>query len=177
MLIFKDLITDDELFTDANPIELIDDCLYEVKCSYISRKQGDFVLEGANPSAEGEDADEGGCDPTTESGLDLILNQKLQPTSFSKKDYMNYLKTYSKSLQEKWKDMGLSDDDMAEHKEKFSQAAKLVMKKLSDGVEFYVGESCNPDGMVAVLEYRPLPDGKEDPVMMFFKHGLERMKV
>jgi len=96
MKIYKDIITGDELFTDSNPIELIDDCLYEVSCQHITRKQGDFVLEGANPSAEGEDGD-CGVDETTESGLDLVLNQKLQVTSFDKSGYMTYLKTYSKS--------------------------------------------------------------------------------
>lgn len=176
MLIFKDLITNDELFTDSNPIELVDDCLYEVKCTHVSRKQGDFVLEGANPSAEGEDADDGGCDPSTESGLDLVLNQKLQTTAFTKKDYVNYLKSYAKSLEEKWKAMEMSEDEIKEHKAKFGQAAKLILPKLND-CEFFVGESCNPDGMVALLEYRSKPDGTEDAIMMFFKHGLEREKV
>lgn len=55
------------------------------------------------------------------------------------------------------------------------EAVKKVMPKLDD-VEFYIGESCNPDGMVALLEYRDTPDG-EVPIMMFFKHGLEREKV
>lgn len=96
MKIFKDLITGDELFTDSNPVELVDDCLYEVRCQHISRKQGDFVLEGANPSAEGEDGD-CGVDETTESGLDLVLNQKLQTTSMDKAGYKTYLKTYTKS--------------------------------------------------------------------------------
>lgn len=95
MLIFKDIITGDEMFTDSNPVNLVDDCLYEVTCTHISRKQGDVVLDGANPSAEEEDV--GGCDETTESGLDLVLNQKLQSTSFNKADYKTYLKTYTKS--------------------------------------------------------------------------------
>uniref|UniRef100_A0A6G1SMS5 Translationally-controlled tumor protein homolog n=1 Tax=Aceria tosichella TaxID=561515 RepID=A0A6G1SMS5_9ACAR len=177
MLIFKDIITNDELFTDSNPVELIDDCLYEVKCTHVSRKHGDIVLDGANPSAEGEDGDAGGCDETTESGLDLVLNQKLQSTSFTKADYKNYLKTYTKSLQEKWKEMELTEEQLTEYKEGFMRAAKRVMPKLDD-VEFYVGESCNPDGMVALLEYRDKPDGSgEEAIMMFFKHGLEREKV
>lgn len=96
MRIYKDIITGYELFTDSNPVELVDDCIYEVSCHHVTRKQGDFVLEGANPSAEGEDGDVG-VDETTESGLDLVLNQKLQTTSFNKNDYKVYLKTYTKS--------------------------------------------------------------------------------
>lgn len=95
MRIYKDIITGDELFTDSNRVELIDDCLYEVYCSHVTRREGDIVLAGANPSAE-EEGDIG-SDERVESGLDLVLNQKLQVTSFNKKDYMSYLKTYTKS--------------------------------------------------------------------------------
>lgn len=73
--------------------------------------------------------------------------------------------------------MELTEEQMAEYKEKFTNAVKKIIPKLND-VEFYVGESCNPDGMVALLEYRDKADGSgEDSVMIFFKHGLESEKV
>lgn len=176
MIIFKDILTGDELFTDSNKVELIDDCLYEVLCNQVSRKQGSFVLDGANPSAEGEDADEG-TDEAVESGLDLILNQRLQETNFDKAAYKSYLKTYTKSLQEKWKEMELAPETLAEYKEKFTVAVKKVLPIL-DNVQFFMGESYNPDGMVALLEYRDKKDGSgQEPYMYFFKHGLESEKV
>lgn len=175
MIIFKDILTGDELFTDSNKLNLVDDCLYEVSCTHISRKQGEIVLDGANPSAE-EEGDMGGPDETVESGLDLVLNQRLQSTSFNKSDYKNYLKTYTKALQDKWKEMELTPEQLAEYKEKFTLAVKKVLPKLDD-VEFYLGESCNPDGMVALLEYRDKPDGSgEEALMLFYKHGLESEK-
>lgn len=95
MIIFKDIITGDELFTDSNKLNLVDDCLYEVSCSHVTRKHGEIVLPGANPSAEeGDDFVE---DANVESGLDLVLNQKLQVTSFDKAGYKTYLKSYTKS--------------------------------------------------------------------------------
>lgn len=97
MIIFKDIITGDELFTDSNKMHLIEDCLYEVECNFVSRKSGGFQLEGANPSAEGEDGDDGPSDDVAESGLDLVLNQKLTATNFDKTSYKQYLKSYSKS--------------------------------------------------------------------------------
>ena len=96
MKIYKDIITGDEMFTDSNPVNLVDDCLYEVTCTHVSRRQGEIVLAGANPSAEDE-PEMGGSDEQVESGLDLVLNQKLQSTSFNKADYKTYLKTYTKS--------------------------------------------------------------------------------
>ncbi|WP_139119039.1 hypothetical protein, partial [Pseudoalteromonas sp. BMB] len=76
---------------------------------------------GANPSQE--EADEG-TDEVTESGLDLVLNQRLIETGFTKADYKNYLKTYTKALQDKWKEVGKSDSEMAEAKTKFTEAVK-----------------------------------------------------
>lgn len=72
----------------------MDDCLWEVECRHLTRKQGDVQLDGANASAE--ELDEG-TEEVTESGLDLVLNQRLVETGFTKADYKNYLKTYTKS--------------------------------------------------------------------------------
>lgn len=96
MIIYKDIITNDELFTDCNKLNLVEDCLYEVLCHHVSRKVGEVHIDGANPSAEGEDGDEGVDDGPTESGLDLVLNQQLSKTDFNKKSYMLYLKSYFK---------------------------------------------------------------------------------
>lgn len=73
--------------------------------------------------------------------------------------------------------MDLSEEQLAEYKAKFTEAVKKVLPKLGD-VEFYVGESCNPDGMVCLLEYRDKADGSgEEAKMLFYKHGLEEEKV
>jgi len=172
MIIFKDILTGDEMFTDSSKIKLIDGCIWEIECKSVTRKLGDVALDGANPSAE--ELDEG-TDEAVESGLDLVLNQRLVETGFTKADYKNYLKTYTKALQEKWKENGLSEEAIAEAKVKLTDAVKKVLKNLDD-YQFFLGESTNPDGAVGLLEYRDSGDG-EKPIMMFFKHGLEEEKV
>jgi hypothetical protein len=172
MIIYKDIITGDELFTDSSKTKLVDGAIWEVECCQVTRKQGEIVLPGANASAE--EADEG-TDETVESGLDLVLNQRLVETGFSKADYKNYLKTYTKSLQEKWKENGMSDDEINEAKAKLTEGVKKVLKNL-DNYQFFLGESTNPDGAVGLLEYRETDNG-EKPIMLFFKHGLEAEKV
>lgn len=172
MIIYKDLLTGDEMFTDSSKVKLVDGAIYEVECRHISRKLGDVQLEGSNPSAE--ELDEG-TDETTESGLDLVLNQRLVETSFSKSDYKNYLKTYTKALQEKWKELEWNEEQTNIAKTKLTEAVKKVLPKLDD-YQFFLGESVNPDGMVALLEYRDGDNG-EVPIMMFFKHGMEEEKV
>jgi hypothetical protein len=173
MKIFKDLLTGDELFTDASKVKLVDGCLWEVECKHVVRKDGEIVLAGSNASAE-EPAEEG-CEEGVQSGLDLVLDQRLVETGFSKSDYKNYLKTYTKALQEKWKDLEWNETQISEAKEKLTTAVKSVLKNLDD-YQFFLGESTNPDGAVGLLEYRDNGDG-EVAIMKFFKHGLEEEKV
>ncbi|CAD6194713.1 unnamed protein product [Caenorhabditis auriculariae] len=75
MLIFKDVFTDDELSSDSFPMKLVDDLVYEFKGRHVVRKEGDIVLEGSNPSAEGGEDD--GSDEHVERGIDIVLNHKL----------------------------------------------------------------------------------------------------
>merc|ERR1719516_773348 len=97
-MVFKDIFSGDELFTDSYEIKLVDDVLYEVIGKHVSRTEGEVVLEGSNASAEGADADEG-TDSSTVSGIDFVLDNRLTETGFgSKKDYTTYLKDYMKKV-------------------------------------------------------------------------------
>ena len=176
MIIYKDIITNDELFTDSNRMKVVDDCLYKVLCTFVTRKEGEIVLAGANPSADAEDLGDGGTDEKVQAGLDLVLNQCLVETQFSKDDYKKYLKTYTKALLDKWTSMGVSGAQLDEYKEKFTKAATHIVKLLGTKPQFYLGESCNADGMVAVLSYEDNEKGEEEAYMYFFKHGLEEEK-
>jgi hypothetical protein len=62
---------------------------------HVQRKLGEVVLAGSNPSAE--EADEG-TDESLESGIDIVLNQRLQECyAFGdKKSFTGYLKDYMK---------------------------------------------------------------------------------
>ena len=169
MIIYKDIFTGDEMFTDSNKIKLVDDVLYEVSCRYETRKDGEIVLDGANPSAEeGDD----GCDENSVSGVDVVLNQRLMemPIFGDKKQYMLYIKDYMKNVVEKLKETDASQVDV--FKSKASEVVKKLLARHKD-MQFFTGESGDCEkGMVALLEYRD--DG--NPVMMFFKHGLVQEK-
>jgi hypothetical protein len=55
----------------------------------------DGALIGANASAEGGDE---GSEASTVSGVDIVLNSKLQETSaYNKKAYQSYIKGYMKA--------------------------------------------------------------------------------
>ena len=96
MLIYKDVFTGDELFSDTYKIVLKDEVLYEVYGKYKTRKHGEVVLPGANASAE--EADEG-TEDAAESGIDIVLNHRLVETGFpDKKAFTDYLKSYMKKV-------------------------------------------------------------------------------
>ncbi|EUB56524.1 Translationally-controlled tumor protein [Echinococcus granulosus] len=95
MIIYKDFLTGDELFSDAFPIKKINDHIWEVEGKTIKVKEGvDDALIGANPSTE-----EGG--EAVEDGVITVINvvysHQLEELPFSnKKDYTTYLKDYLK---------------------------------------------------------------------------------
>ena len=120
---------------------------------------------GANPSAEDqEEALEDGAQTVN----DVVHSFRLQSTSFDKKSFLTYLKVRARPLSLAPTDHSLSqgymkavkaelqksNPDRVEAFEKGAQAfAKKVVGNFKDW-EFYTGESMNPDGMVALLNYR-----------------------
>jgi len=88
MLLYSDVITGDEIFSDAYDPKLIDDIVYEVDCQMIVVKEGDVDI-GANASAEEQDeALEDGAQQVN----NVVYSFRLQSTSFDKKSYLTYLK-------------------------------------------------------------------------------------
>jgi len=173
MKIYKCAITGDELFSDIYPMELIG-CVWEVKgCLKTEQQQADFDI-GANPSAEGGD-DEGVDSASAKTGIDIVIDNRLEKAPpFTKKDYAKYLKGYMKIIRENLRE---SDPDRVDKFEKDAQefVKKLMVdKKRFSELDFYTGESCNPDGHIALLEWR---DDGATPVMMFYKDGLIEEKV
>ncbi|KAE9410574.1 translationally controlled tumor-associated [Gymnopus androsaceus JB14] len=161
MLLYSDIITEDEM-------KLVDDIVYEVDCSLITVKAGADVDIGANPSAEegGEELEEGATQINN-----VVYSFRLQSTTFDKKSFLTYLKGYMKAVKTK-----LSETN-PERVEAFEKGAAAFAKKLVANFkdyEFYTGESMNPDGMVALLNYRE--DGVT-PFFTFWKDGLKEVKL
>ena len=158
MLIYKDVISGDELFSDSYNIKLIDDCYYEIEGKRITEKEGDYsAMIGANPSAEGGGDDD--FDSCEKTDINIVIAHKLQQTYFTKKQFMGYIKDYMKSLVEKIKET--DPEKIKEWKDKLQAKVKDILAHF-DAYEFYYGESMNPDGCVLFLNYR------EDGITPFF---------
>ncbi|XP_066562753.1 translationally-controlled tumor protein homolog [Amia ocellicauda] len=166
MIIYKDIITGDEMFSDIYKIkESPNGILIEVEGKVVSRSDDiDDALIGGNASAE---VVEEGAEASTVSGVDIVLNHKLQETGFTKDTFKAYIKDYMKAIKAKL------EETKPERVKPFMAGAQEEIKRIMANVknyQFFTGETMNPDGMVGLLDYRE--DGIT-PFMTFFKDGLE----
>jgi len=165
MLLYSDVLTGDEMFSDAFPVKIVDDIVYEVDCQLITVKAGADVDIGANASAEEQEE-------TLEDGATQVNNVvhsfRLQPTTFDKKSFLTYLKGYMKAVKAK-----LPEERVAPFEKGAQAFAKKIVANFKD-FEFYTGEAMNPDGMIALLNYRE--DGVT-PYFTFWKDGLKEEKL
>ncbi|KAG2176223.1 hypothetical protein INT43_005457 [Umbelopsis isabellina] len=168
MLLYRDIISKDELFSDAYPLKLVDDIAYEVDCKMITVSEGDVDI-GANPSAEDGGADD--VDSSVQTVNNVVYSFRLTETSFDKKSYMTYIKGYMKAVKSKLAETNA--DRVPDFEKKAATLVKKIITNFKD-YEFYTGESMDPDGMVALLNYRE--DGVT-PFFTFFKDGLAEEKL
>ena len=65
-------------------------------------------------------------------------------------------------------------DQVEVFKTNMNKVMKDILGRFKE-LQFFTGESMDIDGLVALMEYRDI-DGQQQPVLMFFKHGLEEEK-
>lgn len=170
MIIYKDIITDDEMISDSFDLKEVDGVVYEVDCQMITEGKIDVDI-GANPSTE--DGEDEGVEDKEIKVNNVVYTFRLQSTSFDKKSYLTYLKSYMKAVRTKLQEAGKSEEEVKDFETKAAAYAKKIIANFKDW-EFYTGESMNPDGMIVLLNYRE--DGVT-PYCVFWKHGLKEMKV
>ncbi|SCU94483.1 LADA_0G08812g1_1 [Lachancea dasiensis] len=167
MIIYKDIISGDELLSDAYDLKLVDGVIYEADCDMV-KVGGDNVDIGANPSAEGGDDD-------VEDGSEMVNNVvhsfRLQQTAFDKKSFLTYIKGYMKEIKNKLQET--NPDEISTFEKGAQTYVKKVIGSFKDW-EFFTGESMDPDGMLVLLNYRE--DGTT-PFVAIWKHGAAEEKI
>jgi len=168
MIIFKDLFSQDELFSDASPVELLNGVVYKVKGKL---RTDTFDIDekaiGGNASAEGG-GDEG-ADTASKQGVDIVMNSRLVEYTMNKKDYMTHIKDYMKEVKTKLEADNSPDKDL--FLKNVQEFIKDVLANFKD-YQFFCGETMKPEGMLALMKW-----DEETPYMYFFKHGLDAEKV
>jgi len=173
MRVYKDKFSGDEMFTDTYPMELLDGVVYKLKGKLTSEKVDiDDALIGANASAEGGD-ESAGVDPSSVSGVDIVLSNRLVEFGLKKKEYMQHIKEYMKNVKAR-----LEEDESKEVDLFMSNVQKFVKDVIGNFKDYqlYCGESNHHEGMLGLLKWEEV-DGAEVPFMYFFKHGLEEEKL
>merc|ERR1711957_400869 len=101
MLVYRCPISQDELSSDSYPMTLkFNDTIMEVTAANMRADGGiDEALIGGNASAEG--GDEGGADDNAVTGINVVMNGRLNPTQFGKKDFKVYMGAWFKRMA-KW---------------------------------------------------------------------------
>lgn len=67
-------------------------------------------------------------------------------------------------------------DQVDTFKTNVQKAVKDILPRFKD-LQFFTGESMDCDATICLLEYRDKEDGTQDPILMFFKHGLVDEKL
>jgi hypothetical protein len=170
MLIYKDILTGDELISDSYNLKEVDGIVYEADCAMIE-EGGVNVDIGANASAE-EAAED--LDDTVTKVNNIVSSFRLQSTSFDKKSFLTYLKGYMKAVKAALQEKNADPETITAFEKGAQTFVKNTLLPKFKDYEFYTGESMNPDGMVVLLNYRE--DGVT-PYIIVWKHGVTEMKV
>mgnify|MGYP003572658386 CR=1 FL=1 len=182
MLIYHDILTGDELFSDAYPMRTIDDFFYEVTAQQVTRSDKiDERMIGGNASAEGG-GDEAADDTIVQSGLNLVINGGHMENNFTKSDYKKELRDYCKKVLAKLQEKDPKQAEVFKSKAQDQMKKILEMWKVpgedADNWQFFVSErySAGGDGMVMLLQYINEEGKPERPVFWFWKDGLYTQK-
>jgi len=180
MIIYKDIISGDELFSDAFEIEEnFQGAFYKLRPKKI--KVGATQLDGAafgfNASEEGGE-DEGVDDSEVVTKWDVQDQHQLEtvpPFANSKEFVKGYFKDYCKRVKEILEEKGQEDE--AKEWMKMAASGLAFMKKQltskDDGYELFIGQKQDYEGSMGYINW----DENDEPYMLFFKHAIEAEKV
>jgi hypothetical protein len=174
MIIYEDIITGHELFSDAYPCKLDEETLlWEVDGMRITIDNSiDESAIGGNASAEG--GDEGGADDEKKTEINIIHAFKLQSNQHwtKAKDYQPVLKKYLNRVMQHLEESGKTKEEIEEIKKKVNKGATKILKNFKD-YEILINEDFKEDGMFPLLNYRE--DGIT-PYFTYFAPGVKGVK-
>ncbi len=185
MLLYIDLVTGDELATDALPVKEIDGGILEVQSERVV-VGGEEIDIGRGNQFGGGDPDEG-ADDAAETVINIVHSHNLKAASVTKAEYKALIKAYWPRLKEKIEKQlsdAESDYEKEQAKERYNKfktnfpklkefVSETIVKNF-DEFEFYTGESQDLEGMLIPARY---VGEAVAPTMYFFLDGLRVEKA
>ena len=174
MKVFQDVFTNDEVMSDIFPFTLdYDDVIMKVKSTYKNKEAVGNVDIGCGNAFGGAGEEEGGAeDSGSEKVIDVAYNANLVSTSFSKPEFMTFIKNYLKNLKTYLEENGKADR-VATFQAGAQNFIKAILPKF-DELEFYLGTSENLEGGLIISFWED--ETAAGPVFYFFKDGLKEVK-
>ena len=176
MIVYKDLISGDEMMTDAFPRNSVHDKdgnivegLFEVESS-MSVKGSDNVDIGCGNAFGGEEETNDGSVEKVNNIVDSFTYTEV-PFG-NKSELKEYLRDYFRSIRAKLKEEGTPQPEI---KEFMSQAPAMVVFLLSQfsDMQTFAGESMTAEGGMAFGYYK---DGAHCPTFVYITKSLEAEK-
>lgn len=179
MIIFEDIVSGDEVLSDTFKLQEVDKIFYQCDCrKYLKKQNEDFQLEGANPSAEGGDDDNGGEGEAVmvhdiEDQFRLVWLKTEEGLKPSKDAFKGHLKNYMKKVLAKLTESGASKETIDEFKTNAPAGVKKILSNY-DNYDVLMGQSMDGDAMHILIDFR---DDGVTPYATLWKHGLKEVKV
>lgn len=172
MIVYKDIISGDEMMTDSfqhNSVVGKDgntvSGLFEVESSNVVKGEENIDIGCGNAFGGTEDE----VDSSVEKVNNIVDSFNYTEIPFgSKGELKEYLKTYVRGVRAKLKESGLPQPEI---KEFMAQAPAIVMFILSkyDDMQTFAGESMDPDAGMAFGYYK---DGAVCPTFLYITKAL-----
>lgn len=177
MIVYKDIISGDEMMTDSfqhNSVVGSDgntvNGIFEVESSNIVKGEDNIDIGCGNAFGSTEEEQ---VDSSVEKVNNIVDSFKYTEIPFgSKGELKEYLKTYVRAVRAKLKEIGLPQPEI---KEFMAQAPAIVMFILSkyNDMQTFAGESMDPDAGMAFGYYK---DGAVSPTFIYITKALTAEK-
>ncbi len=165
MIIYKDAVSRDELFSDGFPVEELP-ALYSVTARTVVKDLAAGVDIGATGDGEPEEAGES----ETVEVINLVDLHRLRETSLDRRGFAGHLKRYFEAVEDRLE--ANAPDQVAAFRKDGQEAAEAIVGDF-DSYTFYQGESRTEKGMVIMAR----PAGDDDTwTFTFWKHGTHAEK-
>ena len=177
MIVYKDILSGDEMMTDSfsqnNVIDDKGDIIYgmfEVESSMNSKGSENIDIGCGNAFGGGEDDNEL---TSSEKVNNIIESFKYTEVPFSNKtEFKQYLKDYVRSVRAKLKEKGTPQPEIKEFMAQAPSIVMFLMSKFSD-MQTFAGESMTAEGGMAFGYYK---ENAHCPTFLYIKKALESEK-
>jgi hypothetical protein len=175
MKVFQDVFTNDEVMSEVYNFTLdYQDVVMKIKSAMKNKEAVGNVDIGCGNAFGGDDEEGGdsGSGEPSEKVLDVPYNFNLVQTSFSKSEFMAFIKNFLKNVKAFLEANGKADR-VASFQAGAQEFVKFLIGKF-DELEFYTGSSENLDGGIIIAFWED--ETASGPVFYYFRDALKEVK-